>query len=435
MSKKYEFSDNIQRGILYLSKTDREYFVQTSHMIEPVYFSTDVQTAIYQAISDYFETYRKLPSDGLILEGVKKLKVSDTVEQDFKTELALVNGIQKESLKHKEAYLDLTEKFARESAVRESIVRSIELLEQDNIEAIEDEVKKALKVGRHADMGLGYKEKPVDRYTRFYDQQVEQDRFPLGFPKLDGPLHGGMCKKELGMIVANSGVGKSLFLCRQGLESCRRGKNTLYLTMEMSEDAIMGRLDTMLTRMDYKAIQRDKSTFLMRLQKASDEILKGEFTVKQFPSLLTTPGKIRAFLEYIQNYKEIKYDQILVDYLELLRPSVKDLPEYEAQQRIAQELRGIAVEYDVNIWTATQSNRQGANAAVITETELAGSFGKVREVDYAYSINQTDKERADGEARLYVMKSRNARSKYITPVSIDYKTLQIEEIELDDQTD
>jgi replicative DNA helicase len=772
MSKQYDFSDNVQRGILYLAKSDREFFVQTEHMISSEYFDTDVQSGIYIAIQEYFDKYRKLPSDALIIEALKEKNIEGETEADYKNEILRINGIQKESLKHKEAYLDLTEKFAKERAMKEAVIKGIEHLEQKNFEAIEDEIKNALKVGRHSDTGLRYQDDLESRYSRFYGLQAHEDRIPTGFPSIDEPLHGGMCKKELQIIVANSGchrkgqgilmydgsikkvedilpgdklmgpdstprkvlklyqgtqnmveiqplrggkpfvvnedhilhlkhndkgnerfltttvkdhmkaprnikkqfklyhvpvnfpnpaklpvdpymvgillgdgtlvrrpgitsmddeivsyfrnyvhnvhgdlyisitkedrtaptyfatykkghknlfvehlkkagiwglkcenkfiprlyktasfndrllllaglidtdgglhsgcyefvnkskrlvedisfvarsvglkvspiqekrvpkicdtvyyrvhisgnieivpcwvkrkqafkrrqikdplvsgfkmvdlkkeetyygfeldgdhlyllddftvthnTGKSLFACRQALQCAIRNYNVLYISLEMSEDSIMARLDTMLTKMDYKSIRDDKATFIERIKQVSPHV-RGELVVKQFPSLLTTPSKIRAFMEHIQNYKDIKFDVLIVDYLELLRPSVKDLPEYEAQQRIAQELRGLAVEYDVLAIVPTQSNRQGASARVITETELAGSFGKIREADFAFSINQDQQERTNGKARIYVMKSRNARSRYQFPVSINYKTLHIEEVEEDDE--
>lgn len=433
MSKKYEFSDDILRGILYLSKADREFFVQTTHMIEPEYFDTNVQSATYQVIKEYFDKYRTLPSDALIIEGLKE-KNLDEVESELVAELHRINAIQKESVKHKEAYLDMTEKFAKERAMKEAIISGISLMEEGRVEEIENEVKKALKVGRHSDLGLSYRNDYEGRYERFYGMQAVEDRFGMGFPGLDGPLHGGLARKEMGMIVANSGVGKSLFLCRQGLYSAMRNLNVLYISLEMSEDSIMARLDTMLTKMDYKTIRDNHDIFIERVKKASP-LVRGEYLVKQFPSLLTTPSKVRAYLEYCQNILDKKFDVLIVDYLELMRPSVKDLPEYEAQQRIAQELRGIAVEYNLVVWSATQANRQGASARNITETELAGSFGKIREVDFSFSINQDDDERKNGQARLYVMKSRNARSRYVVNVDIDYRTLQINEVEDEDGTE
>lgn len=779
MSKKYEFSDDILRGILYLSKADREFFVQTTHMIEPEYFDTNVQSATYQVIKEYFDKYRTLPSDALILEGLKE-KDLDEVESELTAELHRINAIQKESIKHKEAYLDMTEKFAKERAMKEAIISGISLMEEGRVEEIENEVKRALKVGRHSDLGLSYRNDYEGRYERFYGMQAVEDRFGMGFPGLDGPLHGGLARKEMGIIVANSGChrkgqgilmydgsikkvedikigdqlmgpdskprnvlglcrgkenmieiqpvkgskpfvvnenhvlhlktnyskaketyltttvknhlnadfqtshnyklyrvpvefekkdplpvdpyivgimlgdgtltrcpaitsmdapiilyfkryiqdihedlhireaiktgksnkaksyyvaykkghtnkfvehlqeadiwgfncgnkliphnyktssredrlqllaglmdtdgslskgrncfdfinkskqlvedvsfvarslglqvstitektapkicdtvyyricisgdtdiipckldrkkassrkqikdplvtgfkmvdlqkeedyygfeldedhlyllddftvthnsGKSLFLCRQGLYSAMRNLNVLYISLEMSEDSIMARLDTMLTKMDYKTIRDNHDIFIERVKKASP-LVRGEYLVKQFPSLLTTPSKVRAYLEYCQNILDKKFDVLIVDYLELMRPSVKDLPEYEAQQRIAQELRGIAVEYNLVVWSATQANRQGASARNITETELAGSFGKIREVDFSFSINQDDDERKNGQARLYVMKSRNARSRYVVNVDINYKTLQINEVEDEDGTE
>jgi len=116
---------------------------------------------------------------------------------------------------------------------------------------------------------------------------------------------------------------------------------------------------------------------------------------------------------------------LIVDYLELLR-SVRDIDaEYQAQQRIAEELRGLAMEYNLLVWTATQTNRQGAKVNVITDAELGDSYGKIRTCDFSMSLNQTTEEFDNGEMRGYIMKSRNGRARWMCPMKVDYSTLRI----------
>jgi len=113
-----------------------------------------------------------------------------------------------------------------------------------------------------------------------------------------------------------------------------------------------------------------------------------------------------------------------VDYLELMRTD-KDMAEYQGQERLAQELRGIASEYEVLLWTATQTNREGKKVNIITDAELADSYGKIRVCDLVFSINQTEQEFDSGRARLYLMKSRNGRARFIVPLKIDYSRLTV----------
>jgi replicative DNA helicase len=130
----------------------------------------------------------------------------------------------------------------------------------------------------------------------------------------------------------------------------------------------------------------------------------------------------------LKNYDEFEPDLLIVDYLELLRPTRELQQEYQAQQRIAEELRGIAMEHDFLIWTATQTNRQGRMVKIITDAELGDSYGKIRTCDFALSLNQTEEEFDEGRMRSYVIKSRNGRPRFIVPMSIDYGVLKMAEL-------
>ena len=146
--------------------------------------------------------------------------------------------------------------------------------------------------------------------------------------------------------------------------------------------------------------------------------------MKEFPTKRLSVTGLRAFLNQLKNYQDFTPDVIIIDYLELMRTD-KEMAEYQAQERLAQELRGCASEYGCLIWTATQTNREGKKVSVITDAELADSYGKIRVCDLVFSINQTEQEFDQGAARLYLMKSRNGKARFIVPVSIDYSRLVI----------
>jgi len=129
----------------------------------------------------------------------------------------------------------------------------------------------------------------------------------------------------------------------------------------------------------------------------------------------------------LRNREDFVPDLVIVDYLELLRPVREIEQEHRAQQRIIEELRGLAVEQNLSVWTATQTNRQGRTVSVITDAELGDSYGKIRPVDFAISLNQTTEEFDQGRMRGYIVKSRNGRPKSIIPIHIDYNTLKMEE--------
>jgi len=151
---------------------------------------------------------------------------------------------------------------------------------------------------------------------------------------------------------------------------------------------------------------------------------RGRLMLKEFPTKRLSVSGIRAYLNQLRNYEDFTPDVLIVDYLELLNTD-SSAPEYQAQERIAQELRGIATEYKLLVWTATQTNREGKKVQVITDSELADSYGKIRVCDLVFSINQTEQEFDAGSARLYLMKSRNGRARFIVPIKVDYSRLVV----------
>ena len=159
----------------------------------------------------------------------------------------------------------------------------------------------------------------------------------------------------------------------------------------------------------------------------SEKFPNGQLMIKEFPTGLANINDVRSLLVQLRNYEDFSPDVILVDYLELLRPTREGLAEYQAQQRISEELRGIAVESNILVWTATQTNRQGRAVKLITDSELADAYGKIRTCDYAISLNQSEEEFDEGQMRCYVMKSRNGKQRFVVPLTIDYSTLTMSE--------
>ena len=148
---------------------------------------------------------------------------------------------------------------------------------------------------------------------------------------------------------------------------------------------------------------------------------------------MATINTIRAYLNQLKSYEGFVPDVLVIDYMELLRPVREGMSEYEAQQRIAEELRGLAVEQNLLVWTATQTNRAGRGARVITDEHLGDSYGKFRVVDLAISINQDEEEFDEGMMRAYVMKARNGKARFIIPMTLSYQTLVMQEIDHEQQ--
>ena len=421
---KYELSDNIQRGIVFLAKSDKNFLVQVMPMISPDYFEFPSHQKMYVIIVDYYKKYGKLPHDEFILEEVKRVKSANELFSDFKEELERINELDESSLNNEDYLLDLVEGFAKEQAMKEAIIRSAELVKKKNFSDIEPLMREALRVSRNVDLGIDYFSSIEDRISRVDEDSVDAKHRTI-FPSLNEALEGGMAAKELAMVVAPPGVGKSLYLANQAVRSCLDGSHVLYVSLEMAEDRVAQRLDSIFTRIRQEELKHRGGDLKDRLDQITSKAPnRGNIKIKEFPTKRATVNTLRSYLVQIQNYENFVPDVIILDYLELLQTD-SNLAEYQAQERLAQELRGLAIEHTCLLWTATQTNREGKKVTLITDTELADSYGKTRVCDLVFSVNQTEEEFDQGQARSYIIKSRNGRARFIIPTDIDYQRLVI----------
>jgi replicative DNA helicase len=395
-------------------------------MVKADYFEFPSHQKFYSIIKDHYQAYRALPSDDQILEEAKGLKSDNELLADFRDELDALNSVDEKSIQNEEYYLDLVEEFAKEQALKDAIINSLDLLKSKKFGEIEAEFRTALTISRDVDLGSDYFTGIEERWNRINSSSLDvQYRTPFG--TVNEQLEGGLCSKELAMVVAPPGVGKSLYLVNQRVQALMENKKVLYISLEMSEDKIAQRFDSVTTLIQQRNLKEKYHVVNERLQVFKGEFPESRLIIKEFPTGLATVNAVRSLMVQLKNYEDFVPDVILLDYLELMRPTREGLAEYQAQQRISEELRGLAVENNILVWTATQTNRQGRSVKLITDAELADAYGKIRTCDYAVSLNQTEEEFDDGRMRAYVMKSRNGKQRFVVPVNIDYSILRLTE--------
>lgn len=425
----YSFSDKIQRGILYLLKHDQDFYAQIVGLIKPEYFEYPTYSYIFERVKAYYDKYKKIPPDDLLLEDISKNLPKGRDITDFSDDIHQINNLDTSILENREFVMDLVEDFARKKAVAHAITESIELLKENRIDEIEEKVRNAMLITRDVNIGQKYFSDVDPRFHRQFDQK-EQKKYKTLFPTCNNLLDGGLNEKELAMVIAPPGVGKSLYLVNQGVQALKEGKKVLYISLEMSEDKIANRFDSILTCIPITRL-KDRNSITMlkeRLHTVKSRFGDAELFIKEYPVGQLTVNQIRALLVQLRLHQNFKPDLIIIDYLELLRPARNIEAEYQAQERIAQELRGLAMEHKVLVWTATQTNRMGKKVPVITDAELGDSYGKIRPADWAISLNQTQEEYDKGRMRVYVVKARDSKQHYLLAASVNYSNLIMEEV-------
>jgi len=426
----YHISDNTKKGCLYLLKHDLEFFSEIVPLLKPEFFDFPAYKNLFIGISEYYDEYRKLPSDGVLPDYIVNNVSNACLDGiDYTSTIAEVNSFDKSCLDDREFLLDTVETFARQKAMEQAVRKAVAILnEEGEIGQVEELVKSALLVNRSVNVGQDYFKDVSDRIKRESEDKGRL-KIPTIFASHNRNLEGGLCRKEFAMVAAPPGVGKSLYLVNQGASAVVSGKNVLYISLEMSQDKIAARFDSVLSDLSSRDL-KEKPLVKIKLKERLNEIKdksRGRLIIKEFPTGAMNVNQLRAYLVQLKLHSNFTPDLIIVDYLELLRPNRIIDSEYQAQQRIAEELRGLAVEHNVLMWTATQTNRQARRVAIITDAELGDSYGKIRVADWAISLNQTQEEYDEGAMRVFVMKARDSKQHYLINVSVDYTTLQMRE--------
>lgn len=432
----YHLSDNTKKGCLYLLKHDPEFFSEILPLIQEEYFEFPAYKFIYTGIKQYFEKYSKIPSDAVIPDFIlNNLEGAGEAGIEFGAVIGEINSIDKSCLEDREFILDTIEKFAKHRSMELAVRKSMAILnEEGDIAQVEELVRDALLVNRNVDVGQDYFEDVNARIMRSYDNK-DKNRFKTVYGTHDRHLEGGLCRKELAMVVAPPGVGKSLYLVNQSAVSLLQGFNVLYISCEMSQDKVAGRFDSIIT--EIKSDNLKKALGQLQLKSKLAEFAShtpGRLIIKEFPTGLANTNTIRAYLTQLKLHKKFAPDLVVVDYLELLRPNRIIESEYMAQQRIAEELRGLAMEHNVLLWTASQTNREARKVNIITDAHLGDSYGKIRPCDWAISLNQKQEEYEEGAMRVYVVKARDAKQHYLINSTVDYNTLQMREPSCEQQS-
>lgn len=425
----YHISDNTKKGCLYLLKHDLEFFSEIVPLLKPEFFDFPAYKNIFVGVREYYDKYRKIPSDIALVDFIAtNVSGSDPQGIDYENTISEINTFDKSCLGDRDFILDTVEEFARQRAMESAIRKAVAILNKEgDIGQVEELVKNALLVNRNIDVGQDYFTDIADRISRSYEED-NRDRIPTAFMTHNRNLEGGLSRKELAMVVAPPGVGKSLYLVNQGATSLMQGRNVLYVSLEMSEDKIAGRFDSVLTYLKNTTLKQPQTQIKLKSRLNEVKIKSnGRLIIKEFPTGGCNVNQLRALLVQLKLHKDFTPDVLIVDYLELLRPNRLIDSEYQAQQRIAEEIRGLGVEYNCLVWTASQTNRQARKVPIITDAELGDSYGKIRPCDWVISLNQTQEEYDEGAMRVFVMKARDSKQHYLVNIGVDYSTLQMKE--------
>lgn len=385
-----EYGWGFQVKVVAAMFTDRMFLQQIADIIQADYFESEANSWIMEIILEHFREYKTPPT-----KDVLKVKVTDIDNDVLKT--AVLEQL-KEVFRYMESD-DLTFvkdeilRFCKNQEIKRAIMDSVSLLKMGNYDEIKTKIDGAMKAGADTDIGLEYKNDVAVRY-----QEAARDTMTTGWDVIDDLMDGGLAPGELGVVMAPAGIGKSWLLINIGANAMKSGKNVIHYTLELNENYVGQRYDSVVTGINAQNLKNYQED----IQDKMDSI-QGDLVIKYYPTKSVGVMGIKAHIEKTIMLGN-KPDLVIVDYADLLKVNQKD--KHEALEELYEDLRGMAGEYGVPVWTATQANRSALEEDVIEADKIASSYGKVMVSDFLMSLSRKVEDKMSGTGRGHVIKNR-----------------------------
>ena len=418
---------------------DEEYVRKAMPFIKAEYFSELLEKNLYNVINKYFTEYSALPTkEALEIEVGQLGNISD--EQHRQT-IQYIRDIDDEKSEY-DWILDTTEKWCKERAIYLALMESIKIAEGNDEKratgAIPSILSDALAVSFDNHIGHDYLQDYEERYE-FYHQTEEKIPFDLEF--FNRITKGGLPNKTLNIALAGTGVGKSLFMCHVASSILLQSKNVLYITLEMAEEKIAERIDANLLSVDIQQLdQLPKMMFDSKVNKIAKKT-QGQLIIKEYPTASASVGHFRALLNDLALKKAFKPDIIFIDYLNICASSryskLGNVNSYSYIKAIAEELRGLAVEANVPIVSATQTTRSGYGSSDVDLTDTSESFGLPATADLMFALISTEELEEINQIMVKQLKNRyndpTLNKRFV--VGIDRAKMRLYDVEQSAQND
>ena len=372
------------------------------------YFENFHEKVIFEEISNFIIKYNSMPTkQALVIDIEKRTDLSDDVYKQVCEFIEQLVDIPND----KQWLLDTAEKWCRDRAIYLALVQSISIAdgnsEEKGRDAIPSILSDALSVSFDNHVGHDYLQDYEERYD-FYHQTEEKIPFDLDF--FNKITKGGLVNKSLNVALAGTGVGKSLFMCHMASSCLLQGKNVLYITMEMAEEKIAERIDANLLNVNIQEIaDLPRQMFETKVSKISNKT-EGSLIIKEYPTASAHSGHFKALINELALKKSFRPDIIFIDYLNICASSRYrqggTVNSYSYIKAIAEELRGLAVEANVPIVSATQTTRSGYGSSDVELTDTSESFGLPATADLMFALISTDELEELGQIMVKQLKNR-----------------------------
>ena len=432
-------NQTIERTTLTNLICNEDYARKVLPFIKSNYFDEREEQIIFEEINNFVDKYQKIPTQtSLEIEVGERKDLNETEHKKIVDIIKTLNPMEVDF----DWLVDHTEKFCKDKAIYNAIVDGIKIIDgkdkKRTPDAIPEILTDALSVSFDNSVGHDYIEDAESRYE-FYHRVEERIPFDLDF--FNRITKGGLPPKTLNIALAGTGVGKSLFMCHMAANCLSQGKNVLYVTLEMAEERIAERIDANLMNVSMEDLQDlPKKMFTDKMSKITKKTT-GKLIVKEYPTATAHSAHFRGLIKELAIKKSFRPDIIFIDYLNICASSrfkgAQNVNSYMYVKAIAEELRGLAVETNVPIMSATQTTRSGFVSTDVGLEDTSESFGLPATADLMFALISTEELEELNQICVKQLKNRyndpTMNKRFV--IGIDRAKMRLYDVEVDAQQD
>jgi len=412
-----KYGKSFQEKLCMLILDDRSFADQIEEVLDVNFLELNYLKLFLNKIFNYRKKYGVHPSRD-IMKTILRSELDNENELTAKQVREFYVRSQVTALTDVEYIKDTSLDFCKKQNLKSAMVKSIALLQNSSFDEISQVINDSLKLGMDNDEGYDYKKDFEERFKPRFRNPAS-----TGWQLIDDLCKGGLGQKELGVVIAPTGAGKSMALVHLGTQALREGQTVVHYTLELQDTVVASRYDSCFTQIPLEHLGAFKEKIYEEVQD-----ITGKLIIKEYPTKTASTQTVRNHLEKLR-MRDIDIDLIIIDYGDLLRP-VRYLKEKRNElESIYEELRAIAAEYKCPVWTASQTNRSGLNAEVITMESISEAFNKCFVADFIFSISRTIEDKAANGGRMFIAKNRNGPDGIVLPLFMDTSSVCIKVLE------
>ena len=408
-----KYGKTFQEGLVQLIFEDRPFADQITEVLDINFLELEYLRIFLQKTVDYRLKYDRHPSSST-MDTIIHTELDEEDELVAQQVKQFFNRIISREVHDSEYIKETSLDFCRKQTLKEAMMKSVGLLQTCSFDEISKEINNALKLGSENNFGYDYL---ADFEARF--QPKHRNPVTTGWSDIDNICGGGLGKNEIGVVIAPTGAGKSMVLVHLGAEALKEGKTVVHYTLELQDTVIANRYDSCITGYPLGEIINFKD-------EVYDEIkdIDGELIIKEYPTKSASTNTIKSHLSKLVK-RGINPGMIIVDYADLLKPVVTRKEKREELGSIYEELRALSYEFSCPVWTASQTNRSGLSAEVITMEQISEAFNKCFVADFIFSVSRTIEDKQNNKGKIFIAKNRNGPDGIVYDIFMDTSNVNI----------